>query len=357
MSWQSCRSTTPCRCAIFPEHQAGLFKVFCMFAGDHRIQPFACLNAEKTPLYRAVMSLFVEVKAHFEIHLRAVEVLKGLSNVGGSADEEGHDIEVALAQFCDWGNLRMTQDTSDVRTVEEFYRPRYLHQLTREGEAVERAVRAYEENVLRPGELQTAALDVIGDQLQSLLVYGQAPELDAGKIHFTLGVLKTYFDQLTTKTQVFIGSIQRAIDLHGYEFEVFIAYKEKIIEYLERFIGELVITASEISDVIHPIERAGVQRILKTAAQHEFVDAIGSDLDGVAQHEREWGLRWTGLKKWFVGGPEAPSQAETLRSCARSANPITGAFSSYGVTRPGLSPMCAVLRYSLARIPPSSMWR
>jgi len=288
---------------------------------DRRLKPFAYLNTDRTPLYRAMMALFVEAKTHFEIHLRPVEVLDWLRNVEEFKNEATNEVESALIQLCDWGNLRRTQDTSDVRTVEEFYRPRYLYQLTREGEAAERAVRAYEENILRPGELQTAALGVIRDQLKALLAYTRGPEFDGRKIHLTLSTLRTYFDQLTTKAQVFIGSIQRAIDLHGYELEIFIAYKEKLIEYLERFIGELVIAAGEISDVIHRIEQAGVGSILRAAAEHDLVDAMDSGPDEIAKAEREWVLRWAGLKKWFISGADSPSQADTLRSCARSAIP------------------------------------
>jgi uncharacterized protein (TIGR02677 family) len=161
------------------------------------------------------MALFVEAKTHFAIHFRSTEVSDRLQHLEAFREETTNDVENALIQLCDWGNLRRTQDTSDVRTVEEFYRPRYLYQLTRKGEAAERAVRAYEENILKPGELQTAALSVIRDQLQALLAFGSGPEADGGKIHFTLSTLRNYFDQLTTKAQAFIGSIQRAIDLHG----------------------------------------------------------------------------------------------------------------------------------------------
>lgn len=286
-----------------------------------RLHSFAYLNADKAPFYRAVMSMFVEAKTHFEIHLRANEVWAGLRKLQEFESAAAGEVDSALAQLCDWGNLKRTQDTSDVRTVEEFYRPRYLYQLTREGEAAELAVRAYEEHILNAGELQTAALSVIYEQLQVLLNLANARDLDTSKVHFALNTLKSYFDQLTAKAQVFIGSIQRAIDLHGYELDVFIAYKEKLIEYLERFIGELVVATSDISGIIHRLESAGVSSILRAAAEHDLVDAIDANDEAIAKAEREWMLRWAGLKKWFISGADAPSQADTLRSCARSAIP------------------------------------
>lgn len=285
-----------------------------------RLKPFAYLDTEKTPLYRALMGLFGEAKAHFLIHLRPAEILSELDAQLGPEYNSPGDVESALSQLCDWGNLRRAQDT-DVRTVEEFYRPRYLYQLTREGEAAERAVRTYEEGIVHPGELQTAALGVIREQLQALLTLADKAELDVKKIHLTLSTLRTYFDQLTTKAQIFIGSIQRAIDLHGYEIEVFILYKEKLIDYLERFIGELLIAADEIARIIQELEQVGIERMLQAAAAHDLVDALAPGPNELPKVEREWALRWAGLKKWFVTSKEAPSQAETLRSCARSAIP------------------------------------
>ncbi len=285
-----------------------------------RLKPFAYLDAEKTHLYRALMGLFVEAKAHFLIHLRAAEILAGLGEHLGNTDNLPGEVDSALLQLCEWGNLRRTQDT-DVRTVEEFYRPRYLYQLTREGEAAERAVRAYEDIIVHPGELQTAALGVIREQLQSLLTQADSAEIDVKKIHLTLSTLRTYFDQLTTKAQIFIGSIQRAIDLHGYEIDVFILYKEKLIDYLERFIGELLIAADEIARIIHQLEHADIERMLQAAAAHDLVDAMTAGPDELQKAEREWVLRWAGLTKWFVTTKDTPSQADTLRSCARSAIP------------------------------------
>ncbi len=291
-----------------------------MSVTDGRLKPFAYLDTEKTHLYRSLMGLFVEAKAHFSIHLRTSEILSALAGHEGSIDSLPSELDSALLQLCEWGNLRRTQDT-DVRTVEEFYRPRYLYQLTREGEAAERAVRTYEESIVHPGELQTAALGVIREQLQSLLTQAHSAEMDVKKIHLTLSTLRTYFDQLTTKAQVFIGSIQRAIDLHGYEIDVFILYKEKLIDYLERFIGELLIAADEIARIIHQLEQAGMERMLQAAAAHDLVDAMAPGPDEIHKAEREWHLRWAGLQKWFVTTKDTPSQADTLRSCARSAIP------------------------------------
>ena len=92
-----------------------------------RLRTFAYVTADKAALYRAVMRVFVEAKASFTLHLRPQEVAATLPGL-----VELEAVEAALAQLCDWGNLDAHPDTADVATVEEFYRPRYLYQLTPE---------------------------------------------------------------------------------------------------------------------------------------------------------------------------------------------------------------------------------
>src|SRR6185503_9464731 len=121
----------------------------------------------------------------------------------------GDSLTDVLNQLCTWGNLESHPDTADVTTVEEFYRPRHLYQLTADGEAAERAIQFYEQSVQQPGELQAAALADIRVHLEELLTYRRMAESDDGKIHRVLIALRDRFEQLTTQAQIFIGGLQR----------------------------------------------------------------------------------------------------------------------------------------------------
>ena len=240
---------------------------------DGRLKSFTYLTVEKAALYRAVMRLFMDAKARFAIHLRPSEIVDELASVESFVGFYQDNIEDDLQQLCNWGNLRKTPDTAEVATVEEFYRPRYLYQLTAEGEAAQWAVAEYEKVIKEPGELQTAALRVIREGLEELATLAKYEQVDAAKIHVVFTTLRTYFDQLTSKAQIFIGSLQRAIDLHGVDLDLFLAYKDTLIDYLERFIGELVVATADIVDVIVRIECFDVERLLRAATNHDLSDA------------------------------------------------------------------------------------
>jgi len=278
------------------------------------------VNVEHTAFYRAVMRAFVEAKERFSLHLRPQDVRAALDRSYDSADDDP-SVESALQQLCEWGNLERHPDTADVATVEEFYRPRFLYQLTPEGEAAEKAIALFTEEIRRPGELQTAALsDILAllGELESLAVE-VAP--DEGRTHRTISALRARFDELTSRAQAFIGSLQRSIDLHSANVAAFLSYKETLINYLERFIGELRLATADIATALERIEALGVNRLLAIAANRDLVDAVAANPEDRMAAARRWEARWSGLRAWFIGRVDAPSQAEILRSRARSAIP------------------------------------
>jgi uncharacterized protein (TIGR02677 family) len=286
-----------------------------------RLRVFAYVNADKAALYRAVMRAFVDAKGRFTLHLRPHEVAAALASARLPEPADVAAVETALAQLREWGNLEAHPDTADVATVEEFYRPRYLFQLTREGEAAERALAVYEEALGQRGELQSAALADIRMFLGELGQLAEAPEPDEGKAHRVLRTLRDRFDELTSRAQAFMSSLQRTIDLQGVDVPKFLAYKETLIGYLERFIGELVVATAEISATIRRIEGLGIERLLQAAARRDLADALDPTPEDHAAAHAAWRARWAGLRSWFIGRAGAPSQAEILRARARASIP------------------------------------
>lgn len=280
---------------------------------------FAHLTAEKADRYRQVMQAFLQAKQRFVLHLRPDDLVVALRNEGTDTDRDR--VQTLLAQLVEWGNLRADPDTAQVTTVEEFYRARFLYQLTVEGEAAERAVAHFEELLVVPGELQTSALADIRELLAELLGLAGAEDPDAGKVHRSLTTLTTRFEELTDRARTFITGLQRTVDLHGIDLDAFLAYKDRLIDYLERFIGDLVIAQSHIATLLADIDAAGSNRLLALASDRDLADRLEvTDADRDAAHDR-WTDRWAGLESWFVAPAGDRAQADVLRERARRAIP------------------------------------
>nr|WP_289009686.1 TIGR02677 family protein [uncultured Thermomonospora sp.] len=284
-------------------------------------RPFAHLDSPSAPLYRRVMRAFMDNKRRFVVHLRPEDVVEALRQDGGppvSAEAIGD----ALARLAEWGNLRADPDTGRVTTVEDFYRARYLYQLSREGEAAERALEVYEKEIGRRGELQAVALEDLRVRLRSLRELAERSDPDPAIVHSLLLEISGRLDSLAANASAFMGSLQRTIDLQDIDEEVFLAYKDRLITYLERFVSELVVKAHDIAATLR--ELTDVTALLRLAAEREAADvAPGADDDPSADPAvgklRQWQERWTGLRSWFLGDRAHPSQAALLRQRTRQA--------------------------------------
>jgi len=287
---------------------------------------FQHVNTDKAPLYRAIMAAFAEAKGHFQVHLRPDDVRAALGRRGEFVPE-ADELQAALDQLVAWGNLAAEPDSSRVTTVEDFYRALYLYQLTREGEAVETALATYEQALGRHAALQSVALEDIRTRLKNLETLAHEGEPDAAEAHALLRDLVGVFGDLAENARTFMAGLNRSLAVRRAERDAFLAYKERLIDYLQRFIGDLTTASADIAARLQALERgAAMPRLLERVAEREAADHLASEDDaeaGVARRRllQEWQERWQGLVGWFLGSRDHPSQSELLRGRARRAIP------------------------------------
>lgn len=275
---------------------------------------FTHVLVAKAELYRAILGVFVHSREQFITHLRPAEVAR---SIGRNEDET----ESALRQLRLWGNLEATQDNAEQASLEEFYRVHFLYALSASGEAAERALAVFEETLHQPGELQTAALRDITEFLEAIRVLLASAEPDAAKLHTQLLTLTGRFRTLTNRAQAFMRDLQSTIQLHGVSVARFLEYKQLLIDYLERFLGDLVLATNEISQKILLLEQAGIRDQFKPVARRALADALTRTAELEEQEVARWEGRWHGLRRWFLGEAGGASQAEILRARAREAIP------------------------------------
>jgi uncharacterized protein (TIGR02677 family) len=268
------------------------------------------------------MRVFSASKQRFVVHLRPEDVAEELRRDGGPVVVQD-TVDDALARLTEWGNLRADPDTSRVTTVEDFYRARHLYQLSREGEAAERALEVYEAEIGRRGELQAVALEDIRVRLRAL--HDLPADPDPAVVHNLLLELSGRLDSLAANAGAFMSGLQRTIDLQDVDEEAFLAYKDRLIAYLERFVSELVVKAFDIATMLRRFGDDRIAQLLRLAAEREAGDAAPGEHDDpfapAARKYEEWRARWSGLWSWFVGDRVRPSQSDLLRTRARKAIP------------------------------------
>lgn len=279
-------------------------------------QPFAHVSAKNAPVYRDVLLTFARARDRFIVHMRPEDVTLDLGRPG---DVEA--IAGALEQLVEWGNLRADPDTSRVTSVADFHRARYLYQLTAAGQAAEEALAVYDEVLGHRGSLQSVALGDIAGQLRALAEMAGADDLDPAKVHRLLLALAERFTGLADNAQSFMASLRRVIDFADGDREAFIAYKQRLIDYVNKFIADLANRGAEIATLLGRIERIGVVRLLTLAARREAADVAPDGRENAVEACLDvWRNRWRGLHDWFVSADSRHlSQARLLRGAAVTA--------------------------------------
>lgn len=296
-------------------------------AGQSTYGPFGYLSAPNASLYRRVMRALLTEKERFTVHVRPDQVYTALQADSGDAVSEEAVVD-ALEQLAQpsWGNLLAFPDSSRVTALEDFYRRRMLYQISRPGEVAERALSAYDTALGSRGVLQSVALEdivvLLTNLRDTLTASADGEPVDAARAHQTLRSLRERFSELAENAVAFMGSIQRTLDLHDADVEAFLAYKEQLIDYLERFINDLLTRGAAIAELLGAIPADGVEFLTTMAAEREAIDAAPGETERAVQAAREMWLRqWSGLIDWFVSSPGRESEAKLLRGRARAAIP------------------------------------
>ncbi|MHB1330350.1 MAG: TIGR02677 family protein, partial [Gemmatimonadales bacterium] len=300
-------------------------------AGEASFNVFRHLNADNSALYRRVLAAFVTAKDRFQVHLRPDDVLATMRARDASEPGSVDTVTDALDQLVAWGNLLASPDTGRVVQVADFYRKRHLFQLSREGEAVERALRSYDENLGRRGALQAVALDDIAATLRQVseLVAGRGADNsgpDLSKLHASLTALTQRFGELADNASAFMGSLQRTIELTDTDEDVFLAYKSRLVGYLESFIRDLAVRGPQIATLLADVDPDRLDAVLGSLAERDAASAAPDPDDPAAAEERQrvyelWSQRWDGLRGWFLTIGTRDSQAKLLRMSALAAIP------------------------------------
>lgn len=307
---------------------------------------FRHVSAEKSEFYRCIMDVFAAAKRQYRLQLRPDEVLGEARWL--NAPPRIEDVNAALTQLAAWGNLESHPDTARVSSLSDFYRARFLYRLSQGGEAVEAALALFVQTLQRRAELQTVALEDIANRLQALQTLADETEADVAKIHETLRDLVRVFEGLAENAQAFMAGVARSIELQQAEAIAVANYKRQLIDYLERFMGDLVRRSDTIARHILALEPS-IDALLQQVAARDARDAAPGDAEDRADartlHLNAWRERWRGLRGWFFRTGHEPSQAELLRARARSAIPqLLGAIAALNERRSGRSDRSADFR-------------
>jgi uncharacterized protein (TIGR02677 family) len=286
-----------------------LYERFSNADARNRLRVLRAATEEGAPRYLAILGVFIEARERYELEVTTEQVATRLRDVGVETD----NLDAALAQLKEWGNLSWTQDTTRVARLDDFRRRKALWQLTAAGQAAYEAVGAVLDADDQQGSLQRTLLRDIRDGLAQLTAAIDGGDAEA--VYLRLRDLDGALQDLASNARAFHASVTQLRREHDVDPDRFLAYKHLLIDYLEQFLEHLTTQREQVARAVEAVEQRGVERMVALAAAGD--DSAG--LFGDGDREEIWRRRWAGLAAWFVRAPGAPSGADDLEAATISA--------------------------------------
>ncbi len=274
-----------------------------------RLRVLRAATEANAPQYLAILSVFVAARDRYEVEVRTERVATDLAAMGVTVD----NLDMALEQLREWGNLTWTQDTTRVARLEDFRRRQALWQLTAGGQAAYDAVIAVLDASDQQGSLQRTLFREIRDNLALL---GQAMDAaDPEQVYLRMRDLDGSLRDLATNARDFHASVAQLRREHDVDPARFLAYKELLIVYLDQFLEHLVAQREQVAAAAAAVTARGVDRLGELAAAGDDSGGLFDQVDRNAL----WRERWDGLVGWFVSTPGRRSGADELEAATTGA--------------------------------------
>lgn len=271
------------------------------------------LSEENSNRYRPIIRFLYNMHHQkYKPSVKPSEIYQHLKQYENFANYEMEMLERDLKVLVEWNNLETFQDSSDVKSVEEYNRNRYQYKLSIQTVEIERTMIKLE-NTLHSikGSLEKRLTDTLLHDLIKL--YNKSEETyrkndHHSEIHHLWEEVFSRFAKLTESATDYLSHINSETMEQLMKEKAFVPYKEKLVNYLQDFVTTLQGKKSEIENVIEKITHEKIDDIIHSLIKRE--KEIPRNIQALPSEEeltQSFLDGWDGLRRWFitVGGNES----------------------------------------------------
>lgn len=287
-----------------------------------QIEEVKYLSVENTDRYRPIIRYFFKQYEKLEYWLYKEDVFNELKY-----NFEDYTIELCeqdLLRLTEWGNLTNIQDSSNVKTVEEFKNRKFRYQLTEYAIEIERMVMR-----LETLNVETASLEPkLFEKMRILFTQIQTLE-DLEDINACFEELNETFTKLNNNYKDFLKMFNEAKSEELMKSEQFLIYKDKVIEYLKNFISGFQINEIKIKKILseYPSDFEDVlMSKIMTYKRNQPILETNFDFDYLEEVLRG---KYRSIIKWFTNDKYEESESERLK---KGVNNIIAKITKYVIS-------------------------
>lgn len=268
------------------------------------------LSTENTWRYRPIIRLFYKNYEKIKYSLYKEEIYEELKKYSEFKDYTMEKLKNDLDTLVDNKNLLTIQDTSRVKTVDEFKNKQFRYQLSPYTIEIERMV-------IRLEGLTTenhASLEptLIERFRTGLMKVRDMKFKESEECHDWWRSLNTDFKNLNENYQDYLRTFYSPKAEELMQTTEFLIFKERLIKYLREFIKELQINSFKIEKILKEINGEDINEIILRVFEYEkTIPRIDVVLDEEDFMDKNLG-RWINMRGWFLQDNYKKSDSEKL---------------------------------------------
>lgn len=224
------------------------------------------LSAENASRYRVIMRLFYINHENIQSWMTKDEVFLELTKSEGFEDYTIDQCLADLNQLVTWKNLIANQDTSQIRTIEEFRNKQYRYQLSDYSVEIERLTLKLENLEVEVSSLEPSRVDRLYHHLKEMKHIKTANDRE---IYNWFDVLMVDFIRINQNYQDYIKTLNSARADELMKTKEFLVYKDRLMLYLREFVIYMQKTGGKIAAFLHATPKEDFQLVLSAVSRYE----------------------------------------------------------------------------------------
>ena len=298
------------------------------------------LNVENTGRYRSIIRLFYLSYEKLKYWMYQEEVYEELIEDPYFAEYTMEQCQADLNTLVSWGNLLTIQDTRRVTSIEEFKNKKFRYQLSEYAVEIERMVLHLENLFVEGASLEPTLLERLRQY------FSEIPDLSgksAEQLYGWWDSLKNDFVRLNQNYQDYMRTLNSVKAEEMMQTKAFLAFKDRLVEYLRGFVKSLQLNAGMIENSIRNMDMSYMEEQLERIVMFEMtIPRLENELEQIGEKQIRESVfgKWDSILEWFISrdGKEAEinqifqTTNEIIRKVTRYASRITE-ISNHGINR------------------------
>jgi uncharacterized protein (TIGR02677 family) len=289
------------------------------------------LSVENAYRYRPILRYFYEQQQRLRYWLRPEEILQAVKERMEPSEASVYTedlLQLDLQQLHDWGNLQRKQ-SGKVNKIEDFKKKRYRYQASPYTIKFERLIEELEEmGDTYGGSLESTQFDKLVETLRFLTRLartsfhkpGERPRFEIEdwtdeKMYHWWTELYELFRKVTNNARDYMANLDSVQVEDVMMTEQFLLYKDKVTDYLRRFMMGLQRSSYQIEGLLEQVNRALLNDIFHRIADYE-VSIPRFETTPLVKEDlvKRYYDQWEGIWQWFLGdGSGRGSDLEDLQ--------------------------------------------